>query len=204
MTIELLVFGFGGLLLLLSLIGGGFEVKELKIPKVGWGTRLCSGALGLIFVLMGLGLTNQSAKETPIAPAIETPAASVRTKSAPVPVPAPVPAPAPEPRTQQFTIYTELDPGQLNERANIWINQVFIGTIYLDIYRRNGSLVVTVPPGNFHYMLEIWTTYNAYGQPVELYGSGQGWLRADPNATYIIRGQFSGQQLIVGLVEVSR
>jgi len=33
MNIQLIAFGFGCLLMLTAILGGGFEVKELKVPK---------------------------------------------------------------------------------------------------------------------------------------------------------------------------
>lgn len=42
MTPELLLFIFGALLILIGILGGGFDVKELKIPKVGAGVRICA------------------------------------------------------------------------------------------------------------------------------------------------------------------
>jgi hypothetical protein len=52
MTFQTLSFLFGGLLLLIGIVGGGFEVKELKLPNVPPGGRAAATALGLIFVGM--------------------------------------------------------------------------------------------------------------------------------------------------------
>lgn len=56
MTLQTLSFIFGALLLLVGLIGGGFEVKELKLPKVGWPIRLISIMLGSFFITISLGI----------------------------------------------------------------------------------------------------------------------------------------------------
>ena len=44
MGIAMAIFAFllGGLLLFIALVGGGFQVKELKVPKVGWAPRAMS------------------------------------------------------------------------------------------------------------------------------------------------------------------
>ena len=69
MTTETLSFIFGGLLLLIGLLGGGFELKELKLPKVGWSTRIMAFMTGLIFMAIGVFqihkslLPNETAKK---------------------------------------------------------------------------------------------------------------------------------------------
>jgi hypothetical protein len=50
MSIELLSFILGGSLVAIGLLGGGIEVRELKIPAVGWMPRLFSFVAGLAFV----------------------------------------------------------------------------------------------------------------------------------------------------------
>lgn len=55
MNHETLTFIFGALLLLIGILGGGFEVKELKVPKVGWSIRLISVIVGAFFIAMSLG-----------------------------------------------------------------------------------------------------------------------------------------------------
>jgi len=50
MSIELLSFILGGSLVAIGLLGGGIEVRELKIPAVGWMPRIFSFVAGLAFV----------------------------------------------------------------------------------------------------------------------------------------------------------
>lgn len=56
MDLHTLAFVFGALLLLIGLLGGGFEVKELKLPKVGWSIRLISITVGMFFLAIGLNV----------------------------------------------------------------------------------------------------------------------------------------------------
>ena len=58
MNEHTLAFIFGALLLLIGILGGGFEVKELKLPKVGWSIRLISSILGAFFIAIGLKIIN--------------------------------------------------------------------------------------------------------------------------------------------------
>jgi hypothetical protein len=65
------VFAFGGLLLLVAILGGGFEVKELKVPTVGRASRLAACVCGILFVFMGIKLDGRLLPAKPAAPAPE-------------------------------------------------------------------------------------------------------------------------------------
>lgn len=56
MTLEVVSFGIGGILIATAVIGGGFEIREIRIPRVGAGARLGSLVMGSVFILMGLGI----------------------------------------------------------------------------------------------------------------------------------------------------
>lgn len=88
MAIDALAFCFGGLLLFVALLGGGFEVKELKVPRLTWVPRTVFGSLGAIFILIGLGRqppTNEHHEEQ-ISPVQNAPPSTNW-----VPGPAPIP-----------------------------------------------------------------------------------------------------------------
>ena len=53
MSIELVSFVFGAVLLGVAVIGGGFEVKEIKLPRVGLVPRVVSFVLGAAFITFG-------------------------------------------------------------------------------------------------------------------------------------------------------
>lgn len=53
-TVEIVAFVFGGFLLLVAILGGGFEVRELKVPRVGWTSRMMSSLFGVVFIVVGL------------------------------------------------------------------------------------------------------------------------------------------------------
>jgi hypothetical protein len=54
MTIEVVSFLVGALFVLIALLGGGIEVKELKVPTVGTGKRIAALIGGLMFIGLGL------------------------------------------------------------------------------------------------------------------------------------------------------
>jgi Bacterial tandem repeat domain 1 len=73
MAIDTISFLLGGLLVAVSVLGGGIEVKELKIPAVGQTSRLLSFFAGLLFV--GLAVYLRSPSILPLSPT-EDPGAS--------------------------------------------------------------------------------------------------------------------------------
>lgn len=54
MQLETISFVLGGLLILIGLLGGGFEIKELRIPKVNTFARLLASILGLSFICIAI------------------------------------------------------------------------------------------------------------------------------------------------------
>src|SRR5690349_6771417 len=57
MTLQTMSFIFGALLLAVSILGGGFEVKEVKVSNATVGVRIMAGIVGLLFI--GLGFWQQ-------------------------------------------------------------------------------------------------------------------------------------------------
>ena len=56
MTLEVISFAIGGLLIATAIVGGGFEIKEIKMPRVGPAARTGALVVGTMFILMGLGI----------------------------------------------------------------------------------------------------------------------------------------------------
>ena len=95
MTSQFIFVAIGGILILTGVIGGGFEVRELKIPQVKWPTRVIACVAGFVLVLMGAGIN--------VSPDVPRAAAVVEAKVPPpererqvAPAAAPVAPVAPE------------------------------------------------------------------------------------------------------------
>ena len=56
MVLKILTFILGSILLLIGIFGGGFQIKELKIPQIGKFSRFLATSLGIFFILISLGL----------------------------------------------------------------------------------------------------------------------------------------------------
>jgi PAN domain len=50
MTLQAMSFIFGALLLAVAILGGGFEIKEIKVQNVTSSVRIIAGIVGIIFV----------------------------------------------------------------------------------------------------------------------------------------------------------
>src|SRR5262249_27765316 len=74
MTVQTLSFIFGALLLLVGILGGGFEVKEVKIPQISRTGRWLASAAGLIFLAVALrgpgGTEHNGSHETTGSPRV--------------------------------------------------------------------------------------------------------------------------------------
>ena len=62
MTLQSMSFIFGAILLAVGILGGGFEVKEIKVSNVSIGVRIVAGIVGLVFV--GFGFWQQPSAVT--------------------------------------------------------------------------------------------------------------------------------------------
>jgi len=73
MAMQMAIFAFGSLLMLVAILGGGFEVKELKVPKVGRSSRMAACACGLLFIFLGIYLDRPAAAAPVVAAAPQAP-----------------------------------------------------------------------------------------------------------------------------------
>lgn len=68
MELKILTFILGSILLLIGIFGGGFQVKELKIPQIGKFSRFLATSLGIFFILISIGLDTQPPTPPPPPP----------------------------------------------------------------------------------------------------------------------------------------
>ncbi|HEY4988108.1 MAG TPA: hypothetical protein VII39_15950 [Bradyrhizobium sp.] len=75
MSVQTIAFFFGLLMLAVAILGGGFEVKEVKISNVTPAVRLLAGVTGIAFV--GLSFWQQNALLVTTTPAAPTTTGSI-------------------------------------------------------------------------------------------------------------------------------
>jgi hypothetical protein len=66
MTLQTMSFIFGALLLAVAILGGGFEVKEIKVSNVTTNGRILAGLAGLVFVVLGFWQPSVLIGENPV------------------------------------------------------------------------------------------------------------------------------------------
>ena len=59
MTPEIVFFACGALLIPIGIFGSGFEVRELKIPKMGPAIRILAAVGGFSFITLGIGIQSK-------------------------------------------------------------------------------------------------------------------------------------------------
>lgn len=103
-ALETILALLGALLLLTAIIGGGFEIKSAKIPKVGVGGRIVSFVVGLFCLVLAIGIApglddDVLAEETtePAEPVQEEPEVIFEVNEATPPPPPPREPPPPPP-----------------------------------------------------------------------------------------------------------
>jgi hypothetical protein len=54
MDLPTISFLFGAILVAVAILGGGFEIKEIKVPQVRGLTRIVAAVVGLLFLSIGI------------------------------------------------------------------------------------------------------------------------------------------------------
>lgn len=184
MTLEILSFILGGVLVLVGVIGGGFELKEFKIPTVKWPTRLFAIIVGLIFISLGLGLYSGNTQGAQEDSADVQPSAF---------------------SAIHFNINDRLGEGQVSEQVTVLINGRIVGTLTVDEYHPNATMSVTVPrAGQYSYTVEATAVFNVQGQLLRYPGVGQGLLDVEANKVFDLAGSVSGNTWLITIMEASQ
>lgn len=183
MTVEFIVFALGALLLLIGIIGGGFELKEIKIPPVGRIARALSSMAGVILILMGISMVAQSSpgNQQPSANPTETQSAAIT-----------------------FKIFDVIGPGQLNERVTVLLDGKRVGDLVVSSESSYSEITVTVPEaGQYSYSIEATANFfdAATGNIFPYTGIGQGMIQVDNGSSFMLAGSISGNSWLVTLVE---
>jgi hypothetical protein len=178
MSSELLSFIFGGLLFLIGIIGGGFEVKELKIPKVAWPTRCAALAAGLFFIGLSANIPD-AVSRAPLTPPVQAQAQPVT-----------------------FTIADQLGDGQVSEQVTILLDGRRVGTLTVNQHYPYSELSVTVPrAGQYSYTAEAAAVFDIEGELIEYYGAGQGMIEVEADKVFDLMASFSGNTWLISLMD---
>lgn len=184
MSIEIVSFVFGGILLFVGVVGGGFELKELKVPKVGMGVRVVSTIVGFLFVCLGFGANSNSASKPTVPDAVTPPPVYASQPEGPV----------------EVMLVDDLGQGEMSEQVTVLIDGKNVGNLTVNGDYPHSSLRVSVnKPGQHSYTAEAAAVFNVQGYPMQYTGAGQGMIDVESGKTYSLRGSISGNTWLVSL-----
>jgi len=184
MTIPILLLLFGGGLLLIAIVGGGLEIREIKIPKVGSGPRILSGLLGALFLILGMSIPEQANYPPPVHPVAQT-FQPVAQASQPV---------APSSRRIRFVIYDRLIPamGALDqsEQVRVRINGRVIGTLTVNRSFPEAELDVSVEKeGQHSFAIEGTAVLPISNPPIQVSCYGTGTIEVAEGDRFSVEGR---------------
>lgn len=184
MNVQVIAFVFGGILLFVGVVGGGFELRELKVPKVGVGVRVLSTIVGLIFVCLGFSRpTNDS---LPVSPDLQGQHFEPRLSAERV----------------EFTLTDQLGEGELSEQVTVLVDGKDVGNLTVNQEYPNSRLLIAVAnPGQHSYTAEATAVFDDEGTPVQYTGAGQGMINVQNGRSYSLRGSMTGSTWLVSIEE---
>jgi hypothetical protein len=173
---EVLLFAVGGLLLVAGLVGGGLEMRELKIPPIGRFARFCATGVGAICILLGIGVVAAERPDNAVA----------KQERKPV----------------HFTVTDELWGPQVAEDVSLIIDGHNTEGLHVDENDDDSSIPVEATEGRHDYQLMVNTTeLGDDGEYVERQATGQGTIVVREGATYHLEYADNGTSRDVVLVE---
>lgn len=186
MNADTAIIAFGSLLILLAILGGGFQAKEINIPTIGAKTRGFCGCLGAAFVAVGIFLAPGTVKPT-----------GYTTFN-----PSSAPSPAPGKAFVTFRIHNELGVGEISEQVRIILDDQMIGTLTVSTVHKQSELLATVPQeGRYSYQLSATAVFLMEdGSTREYVGTGAGYVNVAANANFSLEGDISGETWLAHLV----
>src|SRR4051812_31713348 len=172
MQIETLMFALGAILLLAGILGGGFELKEIKVPKVSGAARVAATIAGAVLVLASIGSRPDASGPPPQA----------------------------DRRGVTFTVEDHLGDGQISEQVELIIDGQLKGTLSVNADYPHSNLTVTVSePGRYSFSVRAAARF--VDRPDEYVGVGQGVLNISAGKRFECEGSVSGQTWLVDLIE---
>jgi hypothetical protein len=206
----------GVLLLFAAIIGGGLEIKELKIPKIDKTPRILTALLGMGLVMCGgvVGLVAfaNSAQPTPTMdmrgyvtvsaqPTMDMSGYVTISPQATMDMRGYVTV-SPRPTTvvvdsASVVIHDHLGKQEIYEAVDIVIGGVKRGSIIIGTSRPSDSITITMAPGAYSYSLA--SVHKFESNSTIYYGRGQGTIEIAAGRDYDVGYRVSGQDVLLYL-----
>jgi hypothetical protein len=192
------VFLVGVALLFVGILGGGFVVKEVAIPKLHIVPRLCTVAAGAILVVLGIALVSDASLNPPSNGAAPTTQLSAQGEQSQPGGSAPAPKPVTS-QTVPFEIHDQLGDQQVEEQVTVLVDGKNVGTLSVSPDFQDQVLKLSASEGSHSYMVSARARFidgHVYT------GVGQGTIDVRSGKTYEVAGEVSGSTWLVTLMEV--
>jgi hypothetical protein len=184
MTADIVLFALGALLLLTGILGGGLEVKELKIPQIKGAARMLVSIAGI--GLIALGMQMQRSDQNPLSAKRDD---SVPLKSS----------------MNTITIRDRLGENQISEQVRILIDGRDVGTIAVNEHYPVAMITASVPSeGKHSYILEARAVFDFNGHLREIAGVGHGMISISSGKEFELMSSFNGNTWLAHMEEISR
>jgi hypothetical protein len=210
MSLQTLAFLLGCGLIVIAIVGGGIEAKEVKVPQLSPIPRILSAFFGIGLVVGAVGGLSGFANwgnEVSDSNAAEAAAANALAAATPVvalplvgnatemnsvgpAVVEPPPPPPPPPGTRSATLTDSLGPGQEYERIQVFVGGRQVGLIALDVNNHNQSITVEIHPGVEYTLVGTEASRDEEGLHTRtIRGSGTFDSSEDTNYTFQLVGR---------------
>jgi hypothetical protein len=173
MNAQVALLLFAGVLLLIAILGGGFEIRELKVPKVEKIPRVLAGLGGVLFLILGLsvGGVPETRRDPPL--------------NQPTRVRPPI----------QFLIFDQLEPRQIalgqSEQALIRIDGNPIGTLTVNEHFPKAELNVNVSnQGQHSFAIEATGVFSVNNKLTDVNCYGTGMIDVTAGARFIFEARY--------------
>lgn len=221
MSNQTIAFVCGIGLIIVSILGGGIEAKEVRLPQLGIGSRILAAIFGALLLAGAGGLLDRYIKPVaitkPLPPADATVTARTTT-SASVPISTPSSNPQPAPLEQlkasptaspvsrstlpvkkgtDVTVVNYLGRDQIYEKIAVIVNGHKVGTLSVNQNESFDAIKVRVKPGD-RYTLSGTLGMNEGGELVTYPESGSGVFSSPAGGTYRVKGDIKAD----GTVEI--
>ncbi len=202
MSLQVIAFGAGVILLAMAIIGGGFELKELKVPRLDGFARFTAAAAGVGLMFVGWHLANKVDSNPPLITTRPEPVAPIARPEPVVPIsetPVTLKRTSPTVVAQSvpFLVRTYLSvASQSEEFTQVFIDGRSIGSIRVDVTDPNATLEVRVPSdGTYRYALQGHMK-TLQGKTVSTRGDGE--IQVQKGASfYVVVNQSDGSARLV-------
>lgn len=174
-TADAAILLLGGFLVLIAVIGGGFEVKELKIPQISLLPRIVVGIVGIALIITEFNSIQQGPRTNP---AVE---------------PRPFVNVDPSPnRMTTLSIADTLGEDQVSEKVRVIIEGSEKGILNVSEDYKKSHLEITVPSSGSGKYDAVANFRDADGRIHEVKGAGQARIIINSGDIFQLHSTISG------------